>query len=122
MLGAEELWLSRLKRRAATLPLWPELTPVELAATAGRIHTGYQEYVAVLRDADLAKPIAYTNTAGRSFETPVGDILTHVALHGQYHRGKVNLLLRQSGAAPAPVDYIGFVRGAPAATTTRVLP
>jgi hypothetical protein len=29
----------------------------------------------------------------------------------------VNLLLRQSGAAPAPVDYIGFIRGFPAAVT-----
>ena len=39
-----------------------------------------------------------------------------MALHGQYHRGKVNLLLRQGGHAPAPVDYVAFVRGVPAAT------
>jgi uncharacterized damage-inducible protein DinB len=40
-------------------------------------------------------------------------------LHGQYHRGKINLLLRQAGLAPAPVDFISFVRGVPAATTRR---
>ncbi|MFQ5740386.1 MAG: DinB family protein [Acidobacteriota bacterium] len=34
----------------------------------------------------------------------------------QYHRGKVNLLLRQAGHAPAATDFIAFVRGAPAAT------
>jgi hypothetical protein len=38
-------------------------------------------------------------------------------LHGQYHRGKINLLLRQSGAEPAPADYISYVRGVPAAVT-----
>jgi hypothetical protein len=40
-----------------------------------------------------------------------------VVLHGQYHRGKVNLLLRQEGEQPAPTDYIAFVRGVPAAVT-----
>lgn len=36
-------------------------------------------------------------------------------MHGQYHRGKVNLLLRQADRTPAPTDYIAFVRGVPAA-------
>jgi uncharacterized damage-inducible protein DinB len=50
--------------------------------------------------------------------TPVGDILLQVALHGQYHRGKVNLLLRDAALPPAPVDFISFARGVPAATTS----
>jgi uncharacterized damage-inducible protein DinB len=66
----------------------------------------------------VTRGIGYTNSAGRSFVTPVGDILLHVALHGQYHRGKVNLLLRQAELEPAPVDFIGFVRGVPAATAS----
>ena len=43
--------------------------------------------------------------------------MMHVALHGQYHRGKVNLLLRQEGLPPVPPDFIAWVRGVPAATT-----
>jgi uncharacterized damage-inducible protein DinB len=39
-----------------------------------------------------------------------------VALHGAYHRGQIAQLLRQNGAQPAATDYIGFVRGVPAAT------
>ena len=35
---------------------------------------------------------------------------------GQYHRGKINLLLRQQQATPIPVDCIAFLRGSPAAT------
>ena len=38
-------------------------------------------------------------------------------VHGQYHRGKVNLLLRQEGMSPVPGDFIAYVRGAPAATS-----
>jgi uncharacterized damage-inducible protein DinB len=88
-----------------------------LASAARRIQDGYGAYLAALRDEDVERPVSYTNTKGQPFETPIGDILLHVALHSQYHRGKVNLLLRQSNAAPSPVDFISFVRGVPAATT-----
>jgi uncharacterized damage-inducible protein DinB len=57
------------------------------------------------------------NSAGQSFETPVSDMLLQVALHGQYHRGKINLMLRQAHLPPTPTDYIAFARGVPAATT-----
>jgi uncharacterized damage-inducible protein DinB len=75
-------------------------------------------YVDELEEADLTREIDYTNTAGRAFRSRVDDILTHVALHGSYHRGQLAMLARQGGGEPASTDYIAFVRGAPAATTT----
>jgi uncharacterized damage-inducible protein DinB len=116
-LGAAEVWLARLERRSSRIPVWPVLSVAELDELAGAVHEGYAAYLTTLDDTALNGSIAYTNTAGRSFVTALKDILLHVALHGQYHRGKVNLLLRQAGLSPAPTDYIAFVRGAPAATT-----
>jgi uncharacterized damage-inducible protein DinB len=116
LLGAEEVWLSRLECRPARAAVWPELSPAEARELARAVGTGYAAYLSALTDADLSRDIAYTNSAGLAFTTAVGDILLHVALHGQYHRGRVNLLLRQADLAPAPVDFIGFVRGVPAAT------
>ena len=115
--GAEETWLARLEEREARLAIWPELSRAELSPTLDKIGAGYAGYLGALRDEDLTRLVSYTNSQGRSFETAIGDILLHVALHGQYHRGKVNLLLRQAGVSPAPVDYIGYVRGVPAART-----
>jgi uncharacterized damage-inducible protein DinB len=115
--GAGEIWLARLEGRPPHAAVWPELPPAELDALAARVHAGYSTYLARLSEETTGDSVSYTNTAGRSFETAVGDILCHVALHGQYHRGKINLLLRQAGMKPAPTDFIAFVRGAPAATT-----
>ena len=91
--------------------------------TAGEAHTlrtaliqGYTQLLDRLTDSALQQLVTYTTSDGREFTNTVGDILTHAALHGQYHRGKVNLLLRQHDAAPAPVDFIAYIRGAPAAT------
>jgi uncharacterized damage-inducible protein DinB len=113
------VWLSRLEQRGAATGVWPTLTADEATNLQNALATGYDEYLDRLTPDRLAEPVEYTNSAGQHFATPIGDILLQVALHGQYHRGKVNLLLRQSGSAPVPTDYISFVRGVPAAVTPR---
>jgi uncharacterized damage-inducible protein DinB len=119
VLGTGETWLARLQGRTPKVPVWPELSLNDLERLAGDVHADFAAYLAGLSEARLGETCAYTNTAGRSFENPVGEILLHGAMHGQYHRGKVNLMLRQAGLEPAPCDYIAFVRGAAAAATAR---
>jgi uncharacterized damage-inducible protein DinB len=116
VLGAAEVWLARLEYRPSRTPVWPVLTTAGIDQLAPEVHGGYTRYIAPLQEGDLGQLVQYTNSAGGAFATPVADILLHVALHGQYHRGKINLLLRQAGLPPAPTDYVAFVRGVPAAT------
>jgi uncharacterized damage-inducible protein DinB len=117
VLGAESVWLDRLLRRRQRHPVWPELSPTEASSLAMSLRTEYAGYVARLTPDTLDARVPYVNSAGQSFETPAGDMLLQVFLHGQYHRGKVNLMLRQGGLPPVPTDYISWARGVPAATT-----
>jgi uncharacterized damage-inducible protein DinB len=117
VLGATSVWLDRLRRRPARLAVWPVLTRAEAATLAAELRAEYTTYLESLTEQALDVPVPYVNSAGQSFATPVGDILLQVMLHGQYHRGKVNLLLRQAGLPPVPTDHIAFARGVPAATT-----
>lgn len=113
ILGADEIWLARLEQRASRTPVWPTLPLDEVTTLAQTLHQDYRTFLASLNQQRLEQVIAYTNTAGNSFENSIRDILIHVALHAQYHRGKVNLLLRQAGMAPASTDYIAFLREVP---------
>jgi uncharacterized damage-inducible protein DinB len=63
-----------------------------------------------LSNTDLDKFISYSNSKGQEFKNSVRDILTHVALHGQYHRGQINSRLRADGFEPVNLDFITFVR------------
>ncbi len=117
VLGSEECWLARLESRAPRSAIWPSVNLSELMQLALDVQVGFARHLDALTEADLHRIVTYTNTAGILFETSARDILHHVFLHSQYHRGKVNLLLRQAGLAPTPVDYIGFIRGFPAAIT-----
>ena len=116
VLGAEEVWLSRLEQRPSALAVWPKLNRTELAETAERIAKAYRSYVSRLTHNDLVNEVPYKNSIGQAFHTPIGEILMHVAMHGSYHRGQVALCMRRDGATPAPTDYIAFIRGVPAAT------
>ena len=117
IVGAQENWLARLEGRTPTLAIWPALTRDELASASDRAMAGYDAYLARLDPATLPSKVHYTNSAGKLFDTPVSDILLHVPMHSQYHRGKVNHILRAAGLEPVPTDFIAFVRGVPAATT-----
>lgn len=116
LLGAEHVWLARLRQRPATAAVWPRLSLAACAELAAANHADFDECLATLNTPALAAETPYTNSAGQSFRTRADDILLHVALHGCYHRGQVALLLREAGCEPQPTDYIAFVRGAPAAT------
>jgi uncharacterized damage-inducible protein DinB len=115
VIGTAETWLARIQGRAPTLPVWPASSEVKRAV--GSVHAGYASYLSQLALDQLEEPFRYRNSAGQEFSNTVLDVLLHTALHGQYHRGKVNLLLRQAGRNPVPTDYIAFIRGAPAAVT-----
>lgn len=119
ILGAEEVWLSRLEGRPSSSVVWPKLGVADAELLRQSLIEGYGAYLSTLTSERLEEIVPYRTSAGQPFATAVGDILLHVALHGQYHRGKVNLLLRQNERAPAPTDFIGFVRGVPAAVTPR---
>ena len=119
VLGAEAVWLARLEQRASPVPVWPTLTSDEVTALRGSVAAGYDAYLARLDAASLLESFSYRNSTGQEFTSVVHDVLVHVALHGQYHRGKINLLLRQGHCEPGPADYITFVRGVPAAVTPR---
>lgn len=120
VLGAEEVWLARLEGREPRAAVWPEASLPEVERLAEGARAACRVFLDGLRDEDLEAEVTYRNSAGREFTNKVADVLLHVALHGQYHRGKVNVLLRQAGHQPAPVDFIAHVRGAPAATEADV--
>ena len=114
--GAELVWLARIEGRKSEVPVWPELSLYQCGIHAGKVREGYQRLLGTLDEPDLGRMVHYVNSAGQAYDSEVGDMLLQVALHGSYHRGQIAQLIRGGGGVPSPTDYIGFVRGAPAAT------
>jgi uncharacterized damage-inducible protein DinB len=116
VLGAEHVWLSRISGKPASVAVWPMLTLDGCARLAAENIGAVRRLLAEATTESLTREVRYTNSAGRTYDSRIDDILLHVALHGTYHRGQVALIVRMAGGIPAPTDYIAFVRGDPAAT------
>ncbi len=111
ILLAEKVWITRLQGLdSSSLPIWLELDIEGCAELIMRNEASFTTFLANLAEADLDKLLIYTNSKGIEFRDSVRDILNHVALHGQYHRGQINSRLRLDGFEPVNIDFITFVR------------
>lgn len=110
-LHAENVWYTRLKGADSShLPIWAEVSLDSCVEMVNQNHHNYDELLSTVSKTDLDQLVSYKNSKGTEFHHSIRDILTHVALHGQYHRGQINQLLRLADLEPINVDYITFRR------------
>ena len=110
LLAAHAVWQNRVAGTggANLVDLWPPPRPSCFAEDA---RAARRRWDAVLAGRDTGETFTYTNTAGRAHTSTVADTLTHLAVHGGYHRGQVALLLGQQGRRVPVTDYIHAARG-----------
>lgn len=106
ILGASRVWLARVTGEPPPFGLYPSFGAAELRCELETARAGWDLFLDTQADADLSRVIAYTNTQ----RVPLGDILTHVPVHGQHHRGQINADLRAAGITPPTIDYIHAAR------------
>lgn len=104
--GAQEIWLTRLEGTTPTIPVWPAWSAAELADASPSLDARLRAVIDALTADALAQPVHYRNLAGAAHETALGDILLHVMMHGQYHRGRANIALKSAGKDAVGVDYM----------------
>ncbi|MGH7578971.1 MAG: DinB family protein [Gemmatimonadales bacterium] len=110
IIGAGALWLARLREEPAPMAVWPELDLEQCAAGIALLSESWPRYLETLAPADLHEGIGYRNSLGEYWTNSAGDILTHVAMHGAYHRAQIAASVREHGGAPAYTDFIHAVR------------
>lgn len=116
ILGSEHVWLSRIRGTTAKIAVWPTLTFDECQRLADENAAAFNDVISALTEEKRETPVTYRNSAGELYTSTLEDILTHVSLHGAYHRGQIAASIRAAGDTPSPTDYIAFARGTPAAT------
>ena len=109
VVAAEHLWLSRIDGVKPRVAVWPALSLEEIVTLEAENRASFRDLLARPDDARRRR-VAYRNSAGNGFENDVESILTHVAMHGHYHRGQIARSMRAAGREPVYTDYIGFVR------------
>ncbi|MFJ7746709.1 DinB family protein [Peribacillus sp. NPDC097295] len=111
ILFSEKVWITRLQGMdSSRLPIWSDVDIEVCTELVMQNEESITIFFTNLAETDLEKIISYKNSSDKEFKNSVRDILTHVALHGQYHRGQINSRLRANGIEPVNVDFITFMR------------
>ncbi|MFT7676191.1 MAG: putative damage-inducible protein DinB [Planctomycetota bacterium] len=114
MVRAEEVWLERVGGSAApavgaageTQPFWPAWGLEECRERHARVSA---ELLGLAQNSQRIE-VSYTNSKGEAFSNLLEDLLLHVSVHGQFHRGRASAALRTAGVGAPVGDYIAFVR------------
>ncbi|MEL7167711.1 MAG: DinB family protein [Bacteroidota bacterium] len=109
LVTAKQVWHARLSAAPWTSPIWPDLDWDACAGLIAANRADFAVYFSELGE-DLNGSVAYHNSQGQRFETSRRDILTHLLLHGSYHRGQLARTLREAGLDAPNTDFITFVR------------
>ncbi len=89
---------------------WPSYALEDCVRLVSANRALYHRFLADSADGDWSRRVHYRNSRGETFQTPLRDMLTHLMLHGQHHRGQIARVLRQHGHTPPVTDFITFVR------------
>lgn len=111
-LSAEWIWRSRWQGTSPPAPLAEDEFPT-LAAIGARRHEEQRrlrDFLAALRDEDLARVVAYTDTRGQPMAEVLWHLLAHVVNHGTQHRSEAAAMLTELGHSPGDLDMIVFFR------------
>ena len=110
ILGAEHVWMARLRSRHPALAVWPDLDVEECGKHLDELSRLWPVYLANLTPERLGETVSYTSSKGEPWTNTVEEILTHVTIHSAYHRGQIAADLRSAGSSPAYTDYIHAAR------------
>lgn len=110
IVGAGALWLARLHEGPPAMAVWPDLSLDECASALERLAASWPRYLEALAPEDLGESVGYRNSLGEHWTSTVADILTHVTMHGAYHRAQIATAVREGGLTPAYTDFIHAAR------------
>jgi uncharacterized damage-inducible protein DinB len=118
LLVGDRIWIARLERKPnpkITLDqvLYGDLVALRIARQAE--DDRLINVVGGIAERSLDQPLAYANTAGKRYQTPLRMVLGHLFNHQTHHRGQVHGLLSQTTVAPPPLDLIFYLRESAAA-------
>jgi uncharacterized damage-inducible protein DinB len=108
IIAAHENWIARIERRAPNLDVWrSDIKPELYEARLSDYHRAWKQW---LVDKGAEKTYTYTNTKGDEFSNTGSEILTHLCLHSQYHRGQIVVLMRPMVNEIPATDFIVWLR------------
>jgi uncharacterized damage-inducible protein DinB len=111
--------LQRLKHDYTATNTTETPTLEQLESAIKNSDAGYVDYVSKLTPETLTESIDFTFTDGALGRMSREEMLSHVVLHGGYHRGAIGRIMSQLSIPPGRDVFTGFLHLSEATTRRR---
>lgn len=109
LIAAHEAWYARTQSTAPSIELWWQNIPVaDYKILLDNFHNLWLKLLD--EPGSLERKYTYKNSRGQQFTNDLSEILTHLCLHQQYHRGQVVTLIRPVADKVPVTDFIAYLR------------
>lgn len=110
VLNAQMVWFTRVANDHLVVGVWDVLPVAWLSETLEHSYQKWSSFVKDTDEADFDKIITYQTTTGATFQSSLGDILTHLSHHAAYHRGQIISILKPELSQVPSTDFILWAR------------
>jgi uncharacterized damage-inducible protein DinB len=104
---AQHIWLQRLIKRAPKYNLGDPINFEKIKLIDAENLASILSAISVL---PLTKEITYKNSKGLEYTNTFAEIMDHLLMHAQYHRGQISIKLREQGKQIPVTDMISYFR------------
>lgn len=106
-INAHQLWNDRINGQKDSVGVW-EMRSISQLLEQNEVNL--INSLKIIEAKNLDTLIKYVSVTGDRFANCLHDILFHIINHSTYHRGQLNMYLRQAGYEPVVSDYIFYKR------------
>jgi uncharacterized damage-inducible protein DinB len=110
IIGAQHIWISRIQHTPTHYDVFPS---IDKHLWLSEIEKNSTVFSQILASDGLDRIVSYKNTKGMEFQNTVREILLHLCLHAQYHRGQIVVHNKSIIPDPKLTDMIFFLRENP---------
>jgi uncharacterized damage-inducible protein DinB len=107
ILAAQHTWISRILNVPSEISVWPLLSNSQWPILIEKHH---QQLLDLVNTNRLQNELIYKNSTGQEFSNTVAEVLLHLTLHSQYHRGQVISYSLEYFEKPPVIDMIAYLR------------
>lgn len=109
LVAAHENWYARVTGVSPGVEIWWDNADREQwRILLAKYHSQWMQLIS--GEEGLNRSVSYKNSKGTPFTNSVEEIVLHLCMHSQYHRGQVVTLVRHLVESPPSTDFIAFLR------------
>jgi len=109
LINCQYKWMARITEHpeAESMSWWEPVYFLEdLSGEWEKSFSPFPKYLSALNESDFSKKLVFPRPGNDLWTATLEDVMLQLNYHSIHHRAQMQLLIRQQGLTPDPIDYI----------------